>query len=265
MKIFNMNRKYMDAAGADGSDGGGGNSPAATPNANPPATPPATPPAAAVPPTQTPTPEAPKLNYSDPASKQVGTMLTDAGVDPIKARDAITANGGQCTPEIFAALQAKHGEGMASLLAGQMTKLHEAGVAKGNAQDQAVYTQVEAAFKGITEQSGKETWAELSGWAKENIDNDQRKALNAAIAQGGFVAQLAVQELVNAFQQSGDYGQEMIGLEGDNVPNAPKGGDLTRFEYTEELDKLLNAGHAYDSPQVKTLQARRTRSAQRGI
>lgn len=207
----------------------------------------------------------PQLNYADPASKQVGTMLADAGVDPIKARDAITANDGHCTPEIYQALVTKHGEGMASVLVGQMQQLHKAGVAKGNAADEAVYTQVAEAFKGITEQSGKETFAELSTWAKDNIDIEQRKQLNAAIAQGGFVAQLAVQELTNAFQQSGDYGQEMIGLEGDNVMAAPKGGDVTRGEYNLELDALLAKGHSYESAPVKALQARRTRSAQRGL
>jgi hypothetical protein len=221
---------------------------------------------AAVAPIPEPAKVSPQLNYTDPASKQVGTMLSDAGVDPLKARDAITANGGQVTPEIYAALSAKHGEGMASLLAGQMSKLHDAGIAKGTEKDNAVYAQVKEAFKGISEQSGQETWAELSGWAKDNIDNDQRKDINAAIAQGGFVAQLAVQELVNAFQQSGDYSQDMIGIEGDNVPNAPTGGDLTRQEYNTQLDALIAKGHVYgQSKEINTLQARRTRSAQRSL
>lgn len=210
-------------------------------------------------------PKATNVTFKDPAAKQLGSMLSDAGIDPLKARDAITANEGKCTPEIYAALEAKHGAGLASLLAGQMSQLHDAGVAKSNAQDAAVYTQVAEAFKGITEQTGEQTWTELAGWAKDNIEDGQRKQINAAIAQGGFVAQLAVQELVNAFQQSGDYGQEMQGLEGDNVPAAPKGGDLTRQEYTVALDALLAKGHVYGkSQEISTLDARRTRSAQRG-
>ena len=239
----------------------GGQPPVAAPAATPPVAAPAVAPVAPV--------EAkivPQLNYTDPAAKQVGGMLSEAGVDPIKARDAITANNGKCTPEIYAALELKHGAGMASILAGQMSQLHDAGVSKGNAADAAVYAQVEAAFKGVTEQSGKETFAELSTWAKDNIPVEQRKELNAAIAQGGFVAQLAVQELTNAYQESGDYSQEMVGIEGDNVPAAPKGGDLTRQEYNMELDALLDKGHVYgQSKEIQTLDARRTRSAQRGI
>jgi len=249
----------MEAASPDG-----GVSPVAAPEAAP--TPAAVAPVAVAPaPAEAPK-AAPQLNYKDPASKQMGTMLSDAGIDPVLARDAVTANNGQCTPEIYAALVTKHGEGMASLLAGQMTQLHTAGVEKASTADQAVYTQVEEAFKGITEQGGKETFGELAGWAKENIPNDQRKELNAAIAQGGFVAKLAVQELVNAFQQSGDYSQDMVGLEGDNVPNAPQGGDLSRQEYNSQLDALLAKGHVYgQSVEINTLDARRTRSAQRGI
>jgi len=206
------------------------------------------------------------VTYKDPASKQVGSMLKDAGIDPVKARDAITANGGTCTPEIYAALSAKHGEGMASLLSTQMTALHATGVEKANKADEAVYTQVQEAFAGTTEQGGKETWAELSGWAKDNIPNDQRKELNAIIQQGGMAAKLAVQELVNTFQKSGDFGQEMIGVEGDNIPSVPAGGDITSLEYSKELDVLLAKGHDYNtSKEVKTLQARRARSAQRNI
>ena len=260
MLILNMLNVYMEEAGPDGAASGGQPTPpaAVAPEVATPVTPPATP--EVVKPTVT------NINYKDPASKQASDMLVAAGVDPLQARDAITANGGQCTPEIYAALQAKHGEGMAGLLANQMAQLHAAGVEKGNQQDAAVYTQVEKAFEGVTEQGGKETWAELSSWAKENIDNDQRKQLNAAIAQGGFVAQLAVQELVNAFQESGEYSQDMKGLEGDNVPSATKGGDLTRQEYGTELDALLEKGHDYNtSKEVKALQARRTRSAGRGI
>jgi len=214
-----------------------------------------------------PVPEEPKqkLNYDNPAAKQTGDMLSAAGVDPLKARDAVTANGGQCTPEIYEALVKQHGEGMASLLATQMTQLHKQGVEKGNAQDQAVYDQVQEAFKGVTEQSGKETWNELSAWAKTNVPTDQQKELNKLLGQGGMAAQLAVQELTNAFQKSGEYTQPMEGIEGDNVPNAPKGGDLTRSDYNTELDALLAKGHNYEtSREVKALQARRAKSAQRG-
>ena len=206
------------------------------------------------------------VTYKDPAAKQVAGMLSDAGVDPVLARDAITANQGNVTPEIYAALSAKHGEGMASLLVGQMKQLHTDGVNAGNTADQAVYDQVAESFKGVTEQSGKETFAELKTWASTNIGDADRKELNAAIQQGGLVAKLAIQELTNMFQQSGDYGQEMIGIAGDNLPSAPAGGDLTAREYSAALDALSDKGHIYgESREMADLDRRRTRSAQRSI
>jgi hypothetical protein len=91
MKFRNMNRVYMEAASPDG-----GVSPVAAPAATP--TPAAVAPVAVTPvPVKAPA-EAPKatpqLNYKDPASKQMGTMLSDAGIDPVLARDAVTANNG---------------------------------------------------------------------------------------------------------------------------------------------------------------------------
>lgn len=259
MKFMNMAKFYMAEAPAEG-----GSPVEATPAVEPVKEPAPSP--TVEPKVEKEVKPVPSLNYSDTATKQVGTMMADAGIDPAKARDAVAANGGNCTPEIYAALSAKHGEGMASLLSGQMSKLHEASVEKNTAADTSVFNQVQEAFKGVTEQTGEKTFGELAGWAKENIPNDQRKELNEAISQGGFVAKLAVQELVSAFQQSGDYSQEMVGVEGDNVPNAPKGGDLTRQEYNEQLDALISKGHQYgQSMEMKALDARRTRSAKRGI
>ncbi len=272
MKFMNIVQKYMAPAGAESAGAGG--IPAVAPTipvatAIAPVVAPVAPVVAPVAPvlSEAPTPVVPvKLNYDNPAEKQTGDMLLSAGVDPIKAREAITANKGECTPEIYQALVLKHGEGMASLLANQMRQFHTNLADKNVAADKAVFEQVAEAFKGITKQTGEDTFKELDTWATKNIALDQRKQLNAAIAQGGFVAQLAVQELVNAFQESGDYTQPMKGIEGDNTPVQTAGGDLTRKEYLSELDELIKKGHVYEtSPQIKTLQARRTRSAKKGI
>ena len=265
MKLFQL---LMEAAGSDGAPSGGGQTPTqeTTPKAPAKEEPKAEVPKV-VPAKEEPKKvETPQVTYTDPVAKQVSDMLTSAGLDSAKSRDAITANGGKCTPEIFAALVEKHGEGMATLLSNQMTQIHTEGVTKASEQDQAIFSQVADAFKGVTEQTGEQTWGELSGWAKENVSNDDRKELNAVIAQGGMGAKLAVQELVSLFQQSGSYSQEMVGLEGDNKPNAPKGGDLSRNEYNTQLDALLAKGHDYNTSQeVAALQARRQRSATRSL
>lgn len=267
MRLFNMlGHTYM--AEESGEPSGGAPAPAATPvgESAPTTTPAATPPVEAKKDDPPATPAVEKPTFSTPAEKQVSTMLEEAGIDPTKAKEAFANNAGLCTPEVFKALVEKHGEGMATLLSNQMTQLYKAGVVAANEQDQAVYDQVQEAFKGVTEQDGQETWAELNTWAAENVSNDDRKELNAIIAKGGMGAKLAVQELVNMFQQSGSYSQEMIGLEGDNTPNSTQGGDISRKEYNIELDKLLSKGHDYEtSREVKALQARRARSAKRNI
>ena len=205
------------------------------------------------------------VSYTDPVAKQVDDLLEAAELSPSKAREAIKGNNGDMTPEIYQALVAKHGEGLAGLLASQMTAAYKEAVDRGNAQQKEVYDFVAEQFKGVTEQSGEESWKELDAWAKDNIDLEKRKELNKIIAQGGMIAKLAVQELVNTFKKSGDFTQEMVGLEGDSTPPTGGGEPLSRAAYGSELDKLLNAGESYDSPKVKALQARRTRGMKAGI
>lgn len=210
--------------------------------------------------------QAPVVTYKSSAAQQLAEMVTQAGMNPSEVLKAVQGNNGVATPEIYAALQAKHGDGMASLLSGQMTSLHEDTVTKSNAADKAIFSQVEKAFEGVTKQSGEETFKELSTWAKSNLEDAKVKEVNALIKQGGMAAQLAIQELTNAFQQSGDYVQPAQLMEGDNTPSQSKGGDLTRQEHNEEVRKLLAKGHRHGtSSEIAALGRRRTKSMARGI
>ena len=193
-------------------------------------------------------------------------MLVEAGLQPDDTLAAIEANGGIVTPEIYKAISDKHGDGMASLIVGQMSALQATAATKTKAANEGIYTQVKEAFEGITEQSGEDTWKELSNWAKESLPIDKRTEFNALIKQGGMGAKLAVQELATAFKGSEGFTQPAKLLDGDNKPNASQAAMITRAEYNEQLRALLDKGHNYDtSPEVKRLQSRRTKSAQNNV
>ena len=209
----------------------------------------------------------PVVTYKSSAAQQLAEMVTAAGMNPSEVLRAVQGNEGKATPEIYAALSAKHGEGMAALLTGQMTQLHETNVSASAAADKAIFSQVEKAFEGVTKQTGEETFKELSTWAKTNLDEAKVSEMNTLIKQGGMGAQLAIQELTNAFTQSGDYVQPAQLMEGDNTPNLDgKGGDLTRQEHNEEVRKLIAKGHQHGtSREIAALGRRRSKSMSRGI
>ena len=209
----------------------------------------------------------PTVTYKSSAALQLAEMVTAAGMNPSEVLKVVQGNEGKATPEIYAALSAKHGEGMAALLTGQMTQLHETNVSASTAADKAIFSQVEKAFEGVTKQTGEETFKELSTWAKTNLDEAKVSEMNALIKQGGMGAKLAIQELTNAFTQSGDYVQPAQLMEGDNTPNSDgKGGDLTRQEHNEEVRKLIAKGHQHStSREIAALGRRRSKSMSRGI
>jgi len=209
----------------------------------------------------------PVVTYKSSAAQQLAEMVTAAGMNPSEVLKAVQGNEGKATPEIYAALSAKHGEGMAALLTGQMTQLHETNVTASTAADKEIFSQVEKAFEGITKQTGEQTFKELATWAKTNLDETKVSEMNALIKQGGMGAKLAIQELTNAFTQSGDFVQPAQLMEGDNTPNTDgKGGDLTRHEHNEEVRKLINKGHQHGtSREIAALGRRRTKSMSRGI
>jgi len=246
-----------------GQDGG-------APNAQPQQQAPA---AAPITPQQQPAQEQPKpevapvkVTYKDPAAKQVMDMLTKAQLDPAQVRTALTDNDGQVTPEIYQALVTTHGEGMANLLASQMSTMHKAAVEKGQAQNKELYSFLEEKFKDVTTQSGEATFKELDQWAVQNLEAGKVAELNKLIKGGGMGAKLALQELTNTFLASGDFTQEMIGVTGDTAAPTGGGEPLSRAAYAAELAKLRQAGENYEtSPKIRALQARRQRGIKQGL
>lgn len=207
--------------------------------------------------------DAPQFDHATATS--VEHFVTEAGLIPADVARDITANNGELTPDILKKLEEKHGPGVAALIANQLEGLAESNKNASAARDKAVFDQVETAFKGITDQSGAETWAELNTWAKDNISNDDRSTLNELLGKGGMSADLAVKEIVSKFKASDTFTQPLQLLEGDGKDKGSNSAVLTKDGYKAELDVLLGKGHDYNtSPQIKQLQARRQKSRSRG-
>lgn len=205
--------------------------------------------------------------FDTPVVKQVESLLTDAGLNPQEVTKAIMANDGKLTPALAKKLAEKHGDAVASLVADNLSKFHKEAQSKASAKDEAVYNQVQEAFKDVTEQSGKETWAELSGWAKSNIPNEERKEINKLLQQGGIAAKYAIDDLVNRFKASDSFVQSAELINGDNFAADNSGlQPLSKAEYTRQFRELESKGHVYgQSKELDKLDRQRMAGLQRGL
>lgn len=199
---------------------------------------------------------------------QVEGLLADAGLSPKEVVTLVSKEDGQVTPDILKALVDKHGEAVASLVVDNLQGFHEKSKTEATNRDKVVFDQVQEAFKGITEQSGEDTWKELSAWAKDNIPNAERKEINALLGKGGKAAKYAVQDLVDQFKNSDTYEQPAELLDGDSLGDDTFGGGkpLDKAGYDRELRKLLNEGHVYgQSAEINALDRRRMKALKRGM
>jgi hypothetical protein len=196
---------------------------------------------------------------------QVNQFLTDAGLQSDKVVQEMV-DSGELSIDSMKALVEKHGEAVATLIVDKLKGLHEQSVKAATERDQAVFKQVEEAFKGLTDQTGEQTWEELSGWAKANVPNAERAELNAMLQGGSLQAKLAIDYLVNTFKKSDAFSQpaELLGAESVSEDYGLK--PLSRNEYLRELNVLLAKGHDYNtSPEIRQLEARRQKGMSRGI
>lgn len=199
-------------------------------------------------------------------AKQVEDLVVSAGVEPRQLISEADPETGDISVAHKALLIEVHGEAIADLIENNVQKMIGDAHKVTEASDNAVYAQLETEFEGVTEQSGKDTWKELSGWVKENIDKDVRKEYNQMLSKGGIQAQLAVKAMVEAFKKNNDFTVKAELLEGDGQIATPSSkGFVTQREYRAQLDSLIASGHDYDSsPEIAALNRKRARSMQMG-
>lgn len=211
-------------------------------------------------------PEQPSLLGNKEKISKLQGLVKDAGLIPADIAREITDNDGEVSPETLKALVEKHGEAVGTLIAEKLTTLHQENVNAAKQRDESVFNQVAEAFKGVTEQTGEESWKELSGWAKDNIPNEQRKEINELLGKGGLQAQLAVAYVIDQFKNSDDFQQPAVLETGDDTPKDFSSGAIDKQTYITELNKLLDAGHDYNTSQeIRKLEARRLKGVQRGL
>lgn len=206
-----------------------------------------------------------KVDFDTSAAKQVEGLLKEAGLNPQDVARSINAEGGQITPAIYKAIAEKHGEGVAELVKGQLSNFHNQAKQIQETQQNAVFDSVKEHFKDVTQQSGADTWKELQGWAKDNIPSKERNELNKLLEQGGVATELAIDRIVSKFKSSKDFVQPAQ-LETGGGYAQSKVDVINRTQYVQELNKLLEAGHDYNtSPEIARLNSRREASRKRGV
>lgn len=208
----------------------------------------------------------PEAVFDTAGASKVQPFLESAGLVPSEVALAITEANGAVSIEVMQKLVAKHGEGVAGLIKDQLSALHTSNVTAAKVADTKIFTQVQEAFKGVTEQSGADTFKELATWAKSNMTKGERAEINGLLKQGGKAAQLAIDSLVAGFKGSDSFVEQPAKLlTADNVAESATSKPLDKAGYSRELRKLLDTGHNYDtSPEIATLNARRTKSLNRG-
>ena len=212
-----------------------------------------------------PAPEQPKVDPSKDVVAQVGALVTEAGLKPEEVAKIVSENNGDLTPALFQSLVEKHGEGLTAIIADNLKNFNTDAVEKANENDNAVFDRVAKAFEGVTEQSGEESWKELSAWAKDNIPNEERAEINKLLQAGGLSAEFAVDHLVKKFQSDSSYSQSASLETADGVADSAGLAMVDKAEYDRELRKLLNEGHDYNtSKDIAQLRRRREKAIRRG-
>lgn len=193
--------------------------------------------------------------------KQVESFLKTAGISASQVEQEVIALG-SISEGTKKALVDKHGEATTNLIVNQINSIAQAQQAAETALIKLQHDTVAEAFKGVTEQSGEQTWNELVGWARTNIDAETRTSINAMLKAGGFQAKQAIQFMVDTFKTKNGVEQNGQLLNGGNLSEQSGGAELSASAYSKELEKVV-AKHGYDSPERKALDQRRLRSMTR--
>ena len=260
--------------------GGAPVAPAATPPATPPAAPPAGQPPAGVTPPAPPAPgvllgapaaATPPAPNPDTSNEFAYDATGDAGLD--YALNFVGKLGyGDAHPAIQAAQK-----GDFSLIRAELATKGVAGSDAVLALAEQAYTRFVAEdAKKATELSGfaaqaagsAENWAVVRTWAAAEATPQEKAQVNAAIAQGGLVAQGVIAQLVNLYQQKHTLPKDAasVAKPGAAGSAAPTAGPMTAQAYAQAVEQLRQKyGNNTDStPEYSALQSQRLAARRAG-
>jgi len=198
-------------------------------------------------------------------AKGVEDLITGATLVPAELIARADLESGELSVADKAKLIEVHGDAIAGLIEGNIGKMITDMKAMGEARNEVVYTQLTEEFKGITDQSGADSWKELSGWFKANVASAERAELNKMLSAGGVSARLAVSDMVRTYKEKSGFTVEAELMDTSTSASKTDGGLISKVDYLNELEALERKGHVYgQSKEMQRLDNRRTRSIAQG-
>ena len=243
-----------------------------------PGQPPATAPAPATPPAPAPAPAVLLDDTAEPATPNADTTneftydpTGDAGLD--YALNFVGKLGyGDTHPAIIAAQQ-----GDFSLIRAELAT-------KGVAGSDAVLALAEQAYTRFTAEEAKkseelagfaaqaagsaENWAVVRAWAAQEATPQEKAQVNAALSQGGLVAQGVISHLVTLYQQKHTLPKDAadVAKPGAVGTAAPSNEPMTAKAYAQAVEALRQklGNRTEDSPEYAALQSQRLAARRAG-
>lgn len=122
----------------------------------------------------------------------------------------------------------------------------------------------------VSAAGSQENWSAVQSWASANADPAEKQQINAALAQGGLIAEAAINMLVQLYSKQNTLAQEPASaVRSDASGGTPSGGGaLTAAQYGAAVAALSRANGGRDhtgTAEYAALQARRLQGRRQGI
>lgn len=113
-----------------------------------------------------------------------------------------------------------------------------------------------------------ENWAVVRAWAAQEATPQEKAQVNAALAQGGLVAQGVISQLVNLYQQKHTLPKDAaaVARPGEAGTAAPSNEPMTAKVYAQAVEALRQklGNRTEDSPEYAALQSQRLAARRAG-
>lgn len=186
--------------------------------------------------------EVPNATFADSAS----ATLTEAGLNPDEIVQAVNANNGEVSVELYNTLVSKLGAAKADLLVSGYKQEVQNRTALQDAENNKVFDLV----------GGKAEWDKIVDWTKTDTSGLSKEAAvvyNEMLAAGGVKAALAAKALKEAYMASPGFEPTPNLMQGDGLAPAIGTQLISRAEYTTEKQKAFRNN---DGAAVQALEAR---------
>lgn len=237
----------------------------------------------------------PPAGEATPAKPAEGVLLGDPAAAPQPAPNPDTSNEFAYDPTGDAGLdyalnfvgKLGYGDTHPAIMAaqkGDFSLIRAELATKGVAGSDAVLALAEQAYTRFAAEDAKksrelsgfaaqaagsaENWAVVRAWAAAEATPQEKAQVNAAIAQGGLVAQGVISQLVNLYQQKHTLPKDAapVAKPGEVGGAAPTGGPMTAQAYAQAVEQLRQKyGSNTDStPEYAALQSQRLAARRAG-